>query len=448
MNSNLKIAVVEDNEWFNKYLCHIINLIPEYEVKGYANAKTFLADFDKFRPDIVSIDYRLPDIMGDKLMKQVLEANESVDVLIISEQDDVETAIDLMKSGASDYLVKNTEMKNVLFKSIQNIDEKRALRSEIAELKKEVVKRHDFSKSIIGKSSALKEAINLAEKAVNTNISVVINGETGTGKDVLAKAIHYASKKKENNFVAVNMTAIPTELIESELFGFEKGAFTNAHARRIGKFEEANGGTLFLDEIGDMPLPIQSKLLRVLQEREVSRLGSNEVIKVDCRIICATHRNLLEEVKNGNFREDLYYRLFGLNIVLPPLREREQDVILLANHFLKQFVKENELADKVFSDEAKEKILNYYWPGNIRELRSVVELATVLADGDVIQASHINIQPASDVKQLLSKEKTLREYSIDIVQHYLDKYNNDITKVAKVLDVGRTTIYRMLKEVE
>ncbi len=448
MNSNLKIAVVEDNEWFNKYLCHIIGLIPEYEVKGYANGKTFLTDFDKFRPDIVSIDYRLPDIMGDKLMKQVLEANESVDVLIISEQDDVETAIDLMRSGAADYLVKNTEMKNVLFKSIQNIDEKRALKSEIAELKKEVVKRHDFSKAIIGKSAALKEALSLAEKAVSSNISVVINGETGTGKDVLAKSIHYASKKKENNFVAVNMAAIPTELIESELFGFEKGAFTNAHARRIGKFEEANGGTLFLDEIGEMPLPIQSKLLRVLQEREVSRLGSNEIIKVDCRIICATHRNLLEEVKNGNFREDLYYRLFGLNIILPPLREREQDALLLANHFLKEFVKENEFAEKVFSEEAKNKILNYYWPGNIRELRSVIELATVLTDSDIIQASHINIQSTTDVKQLLSKEKTLREYSIDIVQHFLDKYNNDITKVAKVLDVGRTTIYRMLKEVE
>lgn len=448
MNSNLKIAVVEDNEWFNKYLCHIISLIPEYEVKGYTNGKSFLADFDKFRPDIVSIDYRLPDIMGDKLMKQVLEANESVDVLIISEQDDVETAINLMRSGASDYLVKNTEMKNVLFKSIQNIDEKRALKSEIAELKKEVVKRHDFSRSIIGKSAALKEALNLAEKAVSTNISVVINGETGTGKDVLAKSIHYASKKKENNFVAVNMAAIPTELIESELFGFEKGAFTNAHARRIGKFEEANGGTLFLDEIGEMPLPIQSKLLRVLQEREVSRLGSNEIIKVDCRIICATHRNLLEEVKNGNFREDLYYRLFGLNIVLPPLREREQDALLLANHFLKEFVKENELEEKIFSEEAKKKILNYYWPGNIRELRSVIELATVLSDNNIIEASHVNIQSTTDVKQLLSKEKTLREYSIDIVQHFLDRYNNDITKVSKVLDVGRTTIYRMLKEVE
>ena len=448
MNSNLKIAVVEDNEWFNKYLCHIINLIPEYEVKGYLTGKTFLADFDKFRPDIVSIDYRLPDIMGDKLMKQVLEANEHVDVLIISEQDDVETAIDLMRNGASDYLVKNTEMKNVLFKSIQNIDEKRTLKSEIAELKKEVVKRYDFSKAIIGKSAALKEVLNLAERAVNTNISVVINGETGTGKDVLAKAIHYASKKKDNNFVAVNMAAIPTELIESELFGFEKGAFTNAHARRIGKFEEANGGTLFLDEIGEMPLPIQSKLLRVLQEREVSRLGSNEIIKVDCRIICATHRNLLDEVKNGNFREDLYYRLFGLKIILPPLREREQDALLLANHFLKQFVKENELPEKVFSEEAKSKILNYYWPGNIRELRSVVELATVLSDGDIIEATHVNIQSSTDVKHLFSKEKTLREYSIDIVQHYLEKHDNDVTKVSKVLDIGRTTIYRMLKEKE
>ncbi len=235
-----------------------------------------------------------------------------------------------MKLGAYDYISKDHETKERLLNSINNARNRTSLIKEIDHLKKEISEKYEFEKSIIGTSPAIKRTFALLEKAVQTNISVSISGETGTGKELVAKAIHYNSKRKNKPFVAVNIAAIPRDLIESELFGHEKGAFTGAITRRIGKFEEAEGGTIFLDEIGEMDPNLQAKLLRVLQEREVTRIGGNQVIKLDVRIVAATHKDLAEEVKNGRFREDLYYRLLGLPIHLPPLRERGTDVLLIA----------------------------------------------------------------------------------------------------------------------
>jgi len=448
MSTNLKIAVVEDNEWFNRFLVHVIGMIQEYEVKGFFSGKELIEGIQHFSPDIVTIDYRLPDTTGDILMQEVKSIFPATDVVIISEQDDIEVAIELMRKGASDYLVKSKDMKELLFKTLKNIDEKRSLKTEIVELKKEVQTKNEFSKQLIGNSPLLKNVIQLLEKAVKTNISVVINGETGTGKEVVAKGIHYSSGRKDQKFVAVNMAAVPTELMESELFGFEKGAFTNALSRRIGKFEEASGGTLFLDEIGELDMALQAKLLRALQEKEITRLGSNESVKVDCRIVVATHRNLLEEVQKGNFREDLYYRLFGLNVNLPPLRERGNDILILARHFIQLFAKENGMDALEISEKAQQKLLNYSWPGNVRELKSIMDLSMVLCEGQHILPEHIVLQENQSFQSLLQKEMSLREYNLKILQFFLDKYNNDVTKVAKKLDLGRTTIYRMLKEVE
>jgi DNA-binding NtrC family response regulator len=448
MSTNLKIAVVEDNEWFNRFLVHIIGMIQEYEVRGFFSGKELIEGIQHFSPDIVTIDYRLPDTTGDVLMQEVKSIFPATDVVIISEQDDIEVAIELMRKGASDYLVKSKDMKELLFKTLKNIDEKRSLKTEIVELKKEVQTKNEFSKQLIGNSPLLKNVIQLLEKAVKTNISVVINGETGTGKEVVAKGIHYSSGRKDQKFVAINMAAVPSELMESELFGFEKGAFTNALTRRIGKFEEASGGTLFLDEIGELDMALQAKLLRALQEKEITRLGSNEPVKVDCRIVVATHRNLLEEVQKGNFREDLYYRLFGLNVNLPPLRERGNDILILARHFIQLFAKENGMDAFELSEKAQQKLLHYSWPGNVRELKSIIDLSMVLCEGQHILPEHIVLQENQSFQSLLQKEMSLREYNLKILQFFLDKYNNDVTKVAKKLDLGRTTIYRMLKEVE
>ena len=282
---------------------------------------------------------------------------------------------------------------------------------------------------------------------VGSSATVFLQGESGTGKELVAKAIHYSSVRSKQPFVAVNVAAIPKELIESELFGHEKGAFTGAAFRRIGKFEEANGGTLFLDEMAEMDISLQAKLLRALQEKEIIRIGSNTPVKFDCRIIIATNKDLQEEIKKGNFRQDLYYRLYGLPIELPPLRERENDVIILAKHFIQVFCKENKMAVKILTPEATTRLLAYSFPGNIRELKSVIELAVTLADQNEITADHIVLGRGQDLlDDIFSKELSLREYDIRIVRKFLEKYDNNIKLVAEKLDLGVATIYRMLKE--
>jgi two-component system response regulator AtoC len=294
-----------------------------------------------------------------------------------------------------------------------------------------------------GNSKAIKQIFSLMEKATTNAITVTINGETGTGKEVVAKAIHYNSARKNKPFVAIT---IPHELIESELFGHEKGSFTGATDRRIGKFEEAHNGTLFLDEIGEMDLNMQAKLLRVLQEKEITRVGGNKKTKVDCRIIVATHRNLQEEVKKGKFREDLFYRIFGLQIYLPPLRDRDKDAILLAKHFLNAFAKDNNTPVVLLSNEAQLKLLSYHYPGNVRELKSMIELAAVMTNTNTIETDDIIFSSSDTFTELTEKELTLKEYTDKLLRLYLTKYDNNIKIVAQKLDIGVSTIYRLLKE--
>ncbi|MCJ7936264.1 MAG: sigma-54 dependent transcriptional regulator [Chryseobacterium sp.] len=299
---------------------------------------------------------------------------------------------------------------------------------------------------MIGQSDAIKEVFKKISKAVKTNINISITGETGTGKEVVAKTIHYNSDRKNKPFVAINMAAIPKDLIESEFFGHEKGAFTGATARNTGKFEQADGGTIFLDEIAELDINLQSKLLRALQEREVTRIGGTQKIKFDARLIIATHKNLAEEVKKGNFREDLYYRIVGLPIELPPLRERDQDILVLAKHFIKLFAKENNMEAPVLSSEAINKLMKYPFPGNVRELKSVVDLACVMTDHDEIQADDIHFNPIGNKEDLfISAGKTLKQFTTEIILYHLKKNNNDIMKTAQILDIGKSTIYNLLQ---
>jgi DNA-binding NtrC family response regulator len=353
-----------------------------------------------------------------------------------------------LKLGAFDYITKDEEAKDRILNSIRNAGNKTFLIREIDRLKQEIEVKYEFEKSIIGNSSAIKKIFDLLEKAAKTQITVSITGETGTGKELAAKAIHYNSKRKNKPFVTVNVAAIPRDLIESELFGHEKGAFTGAIQRRIGKFEEAEGGTIFLDEIGEMDINLQAKLLRVLQEKELTRVGGNQVIKLDVRVLVATHRNLQDEVKNKTFREDLYYRLLGLPILVPPLRERGQDILLLAKHFLDQFAKENHMAKIKISNEAQEKLLKYPYPGNVRELKSVIDLAAVMSDGVELQAKDIAFNNMVSENMFLLKEMTLQEYNYHIIRNYLTKYNDNVMEVAMRLDIGKSSIYRYLKEME
>jgi DNA-binding NtrC family response regulator len=446
-NKPFTIFILEDDDWYNNLLTYTVSLNPEYIVKGFKTAKEFYQSLS-VHPDVITLDYRLPDSTGLDVLKKVKEFNDQIEIIIISEQENIETAVELLKEGAYDYLVKTPDIRDRLLNILSKLKNQRSLKVRIDELQKEVENKYNFSHTIIGQSEIIKNIFSLMEKAVQTSINVSITGETGTGKELVAKAIHYNSKRSKKPFVAVNIAAIPNELIESELFGHEKGAFTGANNRRIGKFEEANGGTIFLDEIGEMNLSLQAKLLRVLQEREITRVGSNENIPVDCRIIIATHKNLRDETKSGNFREDLYYRLLGLPIDLPPLRERGKDVLILAKYFIEKFCNENNIPVKLIDDSAQQKMLSYAWRGNIRELKSMIELAIVVASDNYIKAEHLHLGSDDILPEIIGNEITLREYNLKIVETYLKKYDHNIPLVAQKLDISQATIYRMLKEMK
>ena len=442
---HFSIFAVEDNEWYNRLLVHTLSLNPDYHVESFFTGKDLLDKLHE-KPDVITLDYRLPDTKGSELLKKIKDFDERIEVVIISEQGDIETAVDLLKQGAFDYIVKSNDIKERLLNTINIIRKKSGMQERIDDLEKEVQKKYDFSNLIVGKSPAMERVMGMVEKAINSNITVSISGETGTGKEVVAKAIHFNSVRKKKPFVPVNMSAIPSELFESELFGHEKGAFTGAVTRRIGKFEEAQGGTLFLDEIGETDLNFQPKLLRALQEKEITRIGGNQQIKVDCRIIVATNRKLMEEVKEGRFRKDLFYRLQGIPIELPPLRERDKDVLILARYFMENFARENKEVLKNLSEAARKKLLSYDWPGNVRELKSVIELAIVMSQGDTVEADDITFIAFDMMHELLPEEMTLREYDIRIVKYYMKKYDNKTKIVADKLGIGQTTIYRMLGE--
>lgn len=442
-----RIFVVEDDEWYNRLLVHNLSLNPDYEIESFTTGKDCLDSLYK-SPDVITLDYRLPDIKGLEMLKKIKAENEDIQVILISEQSEIEVVVELLKFGAYDYIVKSDDIRERLLNTVQNIRKGVRLKREVISLRSEVKKKYSYQKTIVGSSPATKKIFNLIEKATRTGITVTITGETGTGKELVAKAIHYNSSRSDKPFVAVNVAAIPRDLIESELFGFEKGAFTGANARRIGKFEEANGGTLFLDEIAEMDIALQAKILRALQEKEIVRIGSNNPVKTDCRIVVATHQNLQELVLKKEFRQDLYYRLYGLHIELPPLRERGNDIISLAKHFIGEFCEENELPAKTLSKSAVDKLLSYSFPGNVRELKSVMELAITLADNDEISSENIILENQALLPEITDQEMTLREYNMRIVKSYLEKYGNNASQVAEKLGIGVATVYRMMKKAD
>ena len=440
-----RIFIVEDDYLYQRMIKYVMELNPDHEVYLFATGEECLQQLH-LQPDIISLDYSLPDITGEEVLEKIKAYNEEILVLILSGQQDIATAVKLLKKGAYDYIIKDEETKDRLLNAISHIKKHLHLQKEVAQLKIKLNTKYQFGNSIIGTSKAMERIFQLLEKAVKTSITISVTGETGTGKEVVANAIHYNSNRQKSPFVAVNMSAIPRELLESELFGYEKGAFTGATARKKGQFELAHGGTLFLDEIAEMDLNIQAKLLRAVQERQVLRVGGEQPVKFDVRIIIATHKDLAEEVRNGNFREDLYYRLLGLNIDLPPLRERGNDILLLAQHFLNDFAKHNQLGQLTFSKAAKAKLLNYSYPGNVRELKAIVDLSAVMASGEMIEEEDVQFNSIRKEAGFLTQEMSMEEYKHRIIHYYLNKYDKDVLLVAKKLDIGKSTIYRMLKE--
>jgi two-component system, NtrC family, response regulator AtoC len=440
MNQVFKIFIVANDVRYSNILEHQLSLNPDYRIKKMLSAQACLSALSE-EPAVVVIEYALNDKKAIPLLQAIKKHNPAIPVIIISEQEDVQVAVDLLRMGAYDYIVKNSDTKEKLWNSVINI-------RKAPMPKQETNISYDLSQSLIGESDAIKRIYTLIEKAAKSNITVSISGETGTGKELVAKAIHNFSNRRQKPYVVVNVAAIPKQLLESELFGHEKGTFTGAMARRIGKFEEAHQGTLFLDEIAELDFDLQAKLLRVLQEKEITRLGGTGTIAIDVRIVVATHKNLMEEVKKGNFREDLYYRLLGLPITLAPLRERGKDIILLARHFINAFCADNQYQKKSLSADAQQLLLSYPFPGNIRELRAITELAVVMSENDTIQKNDITLNATDSIENLLIQELTLKDYTKRIIQHFLNKNKGNILATAKKLDIGKSTIYKMVQDHE
>ena len=330
-----KIFIVEDDLFLGNLLKKSLEKLDDTDVTHFLSPDECLKNLH-LNPDIVTIDYNLPGMNGVELLDKIKNYNENIQCIMVSGQEKLDVVIDTYRKGAVDYIIKDDNALVNLENSVKSLAENVYLRQENESLKEIVIDRNKYT-NILGNSSPVMKVLRMIQKVEKSNIMVLVTGQSGTGKELVAKAIHYNSPRGKKPFITVNMGAIPEDLIESELFGHEKGAFTDARDRRIGKFEEANEGSVFLDEIGEMNLMMQTKLLRVLQEKEVTRIGSNKSIKLDVRVIAATNRNLVQEVKEGRFREDLFYRLQGFLIHLPPLFERGDDVILLSKNFLTEF---------------------------------------------------------------------------------------------------------------
>jgi two-component system, NtrC family, response regulator AtoC len=377
-----KIFIIEDDTLMASLIRQALSKEDRYEVTHFTTGEECLNQMHQ-QPDIVIVDYNLPGMDGLTLMRSIRAVHPQVMMIVCSGQENVEVVVECYKNGAQEYVLKNEKMIVNIENAVNNLAMSVTLRREVELLQDQIIDRNKYN-NIIGSSNAVLRVLRLIQKVEKNNMMVLITGQSGTGKELVARALHYHSSRARKNFVVVNMGAIPTELIESELFGHEKGAFTDARERRIGKFEEADGGTIFLDEIGEMDMGLQSKLLRVLQEKEIQRIGSNKTIKLDFRMVAATNRNLAQEVKEGRFREDLFYRIQGFLIHLPPLKERGDDIILLAKHYLTEFCKMNNMQQMIISKEACQYMLTYEWPGNVRELKAVIERAALMAEDNTI----------------------------------------------------------------
>lgn len=410
--------------------------------------------------DVVVCDLQLPGINGIEFTRKLREAENETPIIVVTGTKTIETAIEAIEAGAYDFIVKPIHLQQLLI-AVERSLHFRKIKSENLTLKTAVqIKEGNLPDGVIGKSSGFKRVMDLARRVASSQTNIFIGGESGTGKEVVARAIHNMGPRSKKEFVALNCASIPESLLESELFGYAKGSFTGAIDKRIGLFEEADGGTLFLDEIGDLSLPLQAKILRVLQERQIKRIGENKYRKIDVRILSATHRDLRKEVAEGRFREDLFFRLNVIEIKIPPLRDRKEDILPLIDFFLKKYSALNGVSVKAFSKEALDTILTYSWPGNVRELENAVERAVILCGPDgiilpedlpdfsgttkppVVNSTH------DPVKMMEGKIMTVDELVKKYIRFVLDKNQGLKDKTATELDIDRKTLYRKLKEME
>jgi len=415
----------------------------EVEQAGSAEDALKLAD----RADVILTDLRLPGISGLELLANLRRQDSHMPVIVMTAFGSIETAVEAMKAGAVDFLPKPFSLDH-LMTVVNKALELRTLRDENRQLRAELGQRYEFD-NIVGRSAAMREIFATVERVAPTRATVLMCGESGVGKDLIARAIHHHSPRDGRPFVKINCTALPENLMESELFGYEKGAFTGANTTKPGKFEQADTGTVFLDEIGDVPASVQVKLLRILQEREFERLGSNKTRHIDVRVLAATNVDLRAALEQGTFREDLYYRLNVLPINIPPLRERKEDIPFLAEHFVKKLKKDLGTPVESISEAAIQRLLEYHWPGNVRELENVIERSMVLASGAVLEAADIKLDLAPKARlatadNFLPDGMTLDDYERSIIREALHRANGNKSQAARLLGLTRNALrYRL-----
>ena len=448
------IFIVDDEPSIRKLLTHWVKNQWGYEVVTFEKGLDMMKELDQ-NPALILLDIMLPDSNGVELLPEIKRHNPNLPVIMLSAQGSIEVALESLRQGAFDYFPKPID-SNRIEPAIKNAIRSYELHKRVEELEDNIQNEYSFD-NIISNDPRMQIVFKLVSKILNNDITVLINGESGTGKELVARAIHYNGQRKDKPFVVVNCASIPRELLESELFGHEKGSFTGAHQRKLGKFEAANGGTLFLDEIGEMEMALQAKILRVIQEKEFERVGGNETLRVDVRILSATNRDLKEMVENNEFREDLYYRLSSFPIVVPSLRNRRGDIVVLVNHFVEKFNKKIGTKIKGLSKKALKHVYDYDWPGNIRELENTIERCIILTENDEIDldvlhesiVSH-NLNKQIDKNGAMFTESSpiipFEKLKEEAIKHALDRTNGNVVEAARKLNIGRATMYRLMEK--
>jgi len=442
-----RILIVDDEKSIRGALRQLFEY-EDHEVRAAGDGEEALEAVGEFGPDVTFLDVKMPGMDGLEVLEELRSRDPTAQVIMISGHGTIDTAVEATRKGAYDFLEKPLDTDRLLV-TLRNALEVKGLSDSVARLRSEVESRHE----IVGDSFQIRRVVERIERVAPTDARVLISGENGTGKELAARAVHRLSERAEEPFVEVNCAAIPSELIESELFGHVEGSFTGAVSDRMGKFERADGGTLFLDEIGDMSLDAQAKVLRALEDGIVTRVGSNDPVKVDVRVVAATNKDLEEEIAEGRFREDLFYRLNVVPVRIPPLRERREDIPMLVRHFAEQMVRDDRVAPREFTDEAIRRLTSLEWPGNVRELRNTVERLLILSSGEEVDEDDVELlvtghTGASGLGAGILGAETFNEFKDRAERAFilqkLREYEWNVSETARQLDMPRSNLYKKI----